>query len=88
MFVRVAHRTGWQVEQFKGAGMVESFTLSTREQALEYAMSLDPDWIEVGDIVGLDTPDQHHAWSTLQRQADGSYAPSPLKWQREEHGRI
>ena len=82
IFVRVAHRKGWQIETFKGAGVVESSTQSSREEALEYAVSLNPDWIEVGDIVGLDTPDQHHTWSTLRRQADGSYRPSPLKWQR------
>lgn len=83
IFVRVAHRKGWQIETFKGAGVVESETRESREEALQYAMSLDPDWIEIGDIVGLDTPDQHHVWSTLRRQADGSYVPSPLKWQRE-----
>ena len=82
IFVRVAHRKGWEIETFKGAGVVEASTRRSREEALRLAMSLNPDWIEVGDIVGLDTPDQHHAWSTLRRQADGSYAPSPLKWQR------
>lgn len=82
-FVRIAHRKGWQIETFTGAGVVESTTRGSREEALEYARSLDPDWIEIGDIVGLDTPEQHHAWSTLRRQAGGSYAPSPLKWQRK-----
>lgn len=83
IFVRVAHRKGWQIETFKGDGVVESMTRSTREDALEYAMSLGPDWIEVGDIAGLDTPAQRHVWTTLRRRLDGSYEPSPLRWQRE-----
>lgn len=80
-FVRVVHRHGWQVEVVGDLGAVDSFTCSSREEALRRAKSLAPDWIEVGDIVGLDTPDQHHAWTTLRRRADGSYALSPLKWQ-------
>lgn len=81
-FIRVAHRKGWQIEIFKGEGMVESSTVASRDEALGYAKSLNPDWIEVGDIADLDTPDQQHVWTTLRRQADGSYAASPLKWQR------
>ena len=85
-FVRVAHRQGWQVEVISGTKLVESSIHNTRDQALQHAMSLAPDWIEVGDIVALDTADQHHEWTTLRRQADGSYAPSALKWQRRTSG--
>ena len=85
-FIRVAHRQGWQVETIRGTDVVESSNLKTRAQALEYAKSLAPDWIEVGDIGGLDTPDQHHVWTTLRRQPDGTYMPSPLKWQRKVPG--
>lgn len=81
--MRVAHRKGWQIELFRGHGMVESSVRNTREEALDRAMSLEPDWIEIGDIVGLDQPEQQHVWTSLRRQPDGSYAPSPLRWQRE-----
>lgn len=81
VFVRVAHRHGWEIEQVRDGGVVEKVLRDSRQQALDYAISLRPDWIEVGDIVGLDTPDQRHSWTTLRRQADGSYAASPLKWQ-------
>jgi hypothetical protein len=82
-FVRVAHRQSWQVDTIRGTDVVESSIRKTREEALEYAKSLTPDWIEVGDIRGLDTPDQQHVWTTLRRLPDGTYLPSPLKWQRK-----
>jgi type IV secretory pathway ATPase VirB11/archaellum biosynthesis ATPase len=82
-FVRVAHRHGWQVDTIEGTNVVESSIRNTRAEALEYAKSLAPDWIEVGDIRGLDTPDQEHVWTTLRRQSDGTYVSSPLKWQRK-----
>ncbi|HET7339060.1 MAG TPA: hypothetical protein VFK22_05890 [Candidatus Dormibacteraeota bacterium] len=85
-FVRVAHRRGWEVEVISGTKLVESSIHSTRKEALDRAMSLAPDWIEVGDIVALDTEDQHHEWTTLRREADGSYSPSALKWQRRQSG--
>ena len=85
-FIRVAHRKGWQIEIFERERMVESTTVASRDEALGYAKSLNPDWIEVGDIANLDTPDQHHVWTTLRRQADGSYTASPLKWQRGTSG--
>lgn len=85
-FVRVAHRQGWEVEVISGTKLIESSIHESRQEALVHAMSLVPDWIEVGDIVGLDTQDQHHDWTTLRRQPDGSYAPSALKWQRRESG--
>jgi hypothetical protein len=81
MFVRVVHRHGWQVETVRDAGVVESVTRTSRQDAIEYAESLAPEWIEVGDIIGLDTPAQQHAWTTLRRRTDGSYATSALKWQ-------
>jgi hypothetical protein len=80
-FVRVAHRHGWEVEIVGSAGGVESKGFASREEALSHAESLGPEWIEVGDLVGLDTPDQHHSWTTLRRRQDGTYAPSPLRWQ-------
>lgn len=80
MFVRVAHRQGWEVEEVGAAGEVRKETLPSREEALAYAESLAPDWIEVGDITGLGTEAQRHSWSTLRRQPDGSYAPSGLRW--------
>lgn len=86
IFVRVAHRQGWQVEVISGTKLVGSSIHGTKDEALNHAMSLGPDWIEVGDIVGLDTEDQHHEWTTLRREPDGSYAPSPLKWQRRVSG--
>jgi len=85
-FIRVAHRKGWEIEVFKGTEMVQSSTVGTKEEALRYAESLEPDWIEVGDIANLDAPDQHHVWTTLRRLPDGSYAPSPLRWQRGTPG--
>lgn len=85
-FVRVANRHGWEVEVVGTAGVVESKTLASRDEALAYAESLEPEWIEVGDVVGLDTPAQQHSWTTLHRQRNGSYAPSLLRWQaRRRH---
>ena len=86
IFVRVAHRQGWQVDKIEGTNIVESSIRKTRAEALEYAQSMSPEWIEVGDIQGLDTPDQQHVWTTLRRQPDGTYLPSPLKWQRKVPG--
>lgn len=63
------------------AGAVESQTFTTRDEALSYAESLEPDWIEIGDIVAIDTPAQQHSWTTLRRGADGSYQASRLRWQ-------
>lgn len=83
-FVRVAHRQGWEVETVRDGGVVETVVRGSRQEALDHAMTLSPDWIEVGDIVGLDTPAQHHVWTTLRRRPDGSYAPSPLHWQRRD----
>jgi hypothetical protein len=86
-FVRVANRQGWEVEVVGAAGVVESKTLASRDEALAYAESLDPEWIEVGDIVGLDTPAQQHSWTTLRRTKNGSYAASQLRWQAGRRGR-
>lgn len=65
------------------AGAVESKTFTSRDEALAYAESLEPDWIEIGEIVALDTPDQQHSWTTLRRGADGRYEASQLRWQAE-----
>ncbi len=80
MFVRVAHRQGWDVERVGEGGEVSTQTLASREDALDYARSLEPEWIEVGDIAGLGTPGQQHRWTTLRRHPDGSYGPSGLRW--------
>jgi hypothetical protein len=79
-FVRVAHRQGWEVGVVRAGQRVESEIFASREEALSRAESMSPDWIEVGDIVGLGTADQHHSWTTLRRRPDGSYAPSGLRW--------
>ena len=81
--MRVANRHGWEVEVVGSAGVVESKTLASRDEALAYAESLDPDWIEIGDIVALDTPAQQHSWTTLRRGVNGRYETSPLRWQAE-----
>lgn len=79
----MANRHGWDVEVVGPDGVVDSMTLPSRDEALAYAESLEPDWIEIGDITGLDTPAQQHSWTTLHRGKDGSYAPSLLRWQSE-----
>ncbi|MGA8922718.1 MAG: hypothetical protein WB682_06185 [Candidatus Dormiibacterota bacterium] len=48
-FVRVANRHGWKIEAVGSAGAVESKTLGSRDEALAYAASLEPHWIEIGD---------------------------------------
>lgn len=63
------------------AGTVDSKAFASRAEALAYAESLEPDWIEIGDIVALDTPAQQHSWTTLRRGADGRYQASQLRWQ-------
>lgn len=79
--MRVANRHGWEVEVVGSAGAVESKTFASRDEALSYAESLEPDWIEIGDIVALDTPAQQHSWTTLRRAANGRYEASQLRWQ-------
>lgn len=79
-FVRVAQRQGWDVELVTAGRQVETHTLASREEALALAEALAPDWIEVGEIEGLGTPGQRHAWSTLRRGPDGRYAASELRW--------
>ena len=62
-------------------GEVETSNFASREQALEQARSLQPAWIEVGEVVYA-TPEvpQHHRWTTLRRRPDGTYAASGLAW--------
>ena len=81
MFVRVVHRQGWDVEKVGEKGDVETGNFASKEQALEHARSLGPDWIEVGEVV-FATPrlPQHHRWTTLRRRPDGTYAESGLAW--------
>jgi hypothetical protein len=79
-FVRVVHRQAWEVELVKAGLRAETEILASREEALSLAESMAPDWIEVGDIVGLGTAEQHHSWTTLRRLPDGSYAVSALHW--------
>jgi hypothetical protein len=79
-FVRVVHRQGWEVELVRAGEPVESEILASREEALSRAESMAPDWIEVGDIVGLGTVEQHHSWTTLRRSQDGTYMVSGLHW--------
>jgi hypothetical protein len=81
MFVRVAHRRGWDVEIVRDGGEVETANFPDRAQALEHARALNPDWIEVGEVVlaSAETA-QHHRWTTLRRQPDGSYQSSGLRW--------
>lgn len=80
-FVRVANRRGWEVEVVQSAAIVETRTLASRGEALAYAESLQPDWIEIGDLVDVDTPGQRHSWTTLRRGPDGTYETSLLRWQ-------
>jgi hypothetical protein len=81
VFVRVVHRRGWDVEEVGEGGAVETRNFGAREQALEFAQSLAPDWIEVGEVVyATSEAPQHHRWTTLRRRADGTYAASPLAW--------
>lgn len=80
VFVRIAHRKGWEVEVVRAGEPPAVETFESREAALAKAESIAPDWIEVGDIVGLGTESQHHRWSTLRRSADGTYLASGLRW--------
>ena len=79
-FVRIAHRHGWDVEIIREGETVEVLNRPSREEALALGRSKAPEWIEIGDIVGLGTPAQRHAWTTLRRRRDGSYAASALHW--------
>jgi len=78
VFVRVVHRQGWDVELVE-QGRKRNFP--SQEEALAFAESQQPDWIELGVVVqatgGLP---QHHQWTTWRRQPDGRYAGSGLSW--------
>jgi hypothetical protein len=78
MFIRVVRRRGWEVELVE-SGEVRVF--DSREAAMAFAQTLNPDWIELG-VVALqsETAPQHHRWTTLRRQSDGSYRDSGLGW--------
>jgi hypothetical protein len=87
VFVRVVHRIGWDLEVVGEAGQVEKANFADRQAALDRAHHLQPEWIEVGEVVpaGDDVP-QHHRWTTLRRQPDGSYQASPLNWAGDVRG--
>jgi hypothetical protein len=77
MFVRVVEREAWEVEVPGGEGR----SFSSRQEAIAFAASLGPTWIEVGTVI----PEQgsmprHHRWMALRRTEDGSYAASGLRW--------
>jgi hypothetical protein len=82
-FVRVVHRRGWDVEEVTAENPAEPSTRNfrSREEALAHARELEPDWIEVGEVVAASeqTP-QHHRWTTLRRGSDGKYTASALNW--------
>ena len=78
MFVRVVHRQGWDVEL---VDREEKRNFASREDALGFAESLEPEWIEVGVVVPeREGRPQHHEWQTLRRRPGGGYAPSGLSW--------
>ena len=59
----------------------ETSNFPSREAALAHARSLEPEWIEVGEVVPASAHlPQHHRWTTLRRRADGAYAPAGLSW--------
>ncbi|HLH67652.1 MAG TPA: hypothetical protein VKY90_01120 [Candidatus Dormibacteraeota bacterium] len=77
MFVRVVQREAWEVEVPEG----ERRSFASRREALTFAASLEPAWIEVGTVVPeREGVPQHHRWTTLRRTGDGSYATSGLRW--------
>jgi hypothetical protein len=87
MFVRVVHRIGWDLEVVGEAGSVETSNFPDREKALQHARGLEPGWIELGEVVpATETVPQHHRWTTLRRQADGSYQASRLNWAGDTGG--
>ncbi|MGH7777836.1 MAG: hypothetical protein ACREPI_11770 [Candidatus Dormibacterales bacterium] len=78
MFVRVVHRQGWDVEVVDRG---ETRNFGARREALSFAESLEPDWIEVGEVVAaVPGVPQHHRWTSLRRNAAGVYAESRLAW--------
>ncbi len=87
VFVRVVHRIGWDLEVVGTEGQIDTSNFADRQGALDRARDLQPDWIEVGEVVPAagDVP-QHHSWTTLRRQRDGSYQPSALNWAGDPRG--
>jgi hypothetical protein len=78
VFVRVVHRQGWDVELIE---QERKRNFPSRAEALAFAESQQPDWIELGVVVHAAGPlPQHHQWTTLRRQPDGRYAESGLSW--------
>jgi hypothetical protein len=83
-FGRVVQRQGWDVELVRDAAAgaeLETRNFPDRDQALEFARGLAPEWIEVGEVVpAAGQVPQHHRWTTLRRGPDGSYTDSALGW--------
>ena len=81
MFIRVVHRKGWDVEQVGQEGEVQTHNFAGRDDALDFARTFEPEWIELGEVVPAtaEAP-QHHRWTTLRRANDGSYVASGLAW--------
>ncbi|MDQ6949713.1 MAG: hypothetical protein M3256_26580 [Actinomycetota bacterium] len=78
MFVRVVQRQGWDLELVERQ---EKLTFVSRKAAMNHARSLEPEWIELGEVVAATSQvPQHHIWATLRRQPDGSYERSGLAW--------
>ncbi|HZU17966.1 MAG TPA: hypothetical protein VFD01_15365 [Candidatus Dormibacteraeota bacterium] len=77
MFVRVVQREAWEVEV---PGKATRSFASERE-AMAFARSLMPAWVEVGVVVpAREGVPRHHRWTTLRRSQAGSYVVSGLRW--------
>ncbi len=78
MYLRVVHRRGWEVELVEEG---EKRSFGSREEAMAFARSLAPDWIELGELIPeREGVPQHHRWTTLRKRPDGSYSDSGLGW--------
>ncbi|HZU17249.1 MAG TPA: hypothetical protein VFD01_11720 [Candidatus Dormibacteraeota bacterium] len=77
MFVRVVQRDAWEVEVPGEA--TRSF--ASEEEAMAFARSLGPAWVEVGVVVpAREGVPRHHHWTTWRRGEGGSYVVSELRW--------
>ncbi len=76
----MVHRRGWDVEVVDRSELATSNFLS-RDAALAHARALEPEWIELGEVVPAQgSLPQHHRWTTLRRRPDGGYAAAGLNW--------
>ena len=77
-FARVVERDGWVLETVWDG---RSVSFRDRQEALDQAVRLAPDWIEVGDVApATNVTPRRHRWRTLRRQPDGRYLESGLRW--------